>query len=40
VLIGRERFESWITAFRLGLSRFVGRLLSRPATAGPAGEGR
>src|SRR6202789_2934293 len=32
VLIGRERFESWITAIRLGLVRLAGRLVSRPAT--------
>jgi branched-chain amino acid transport system permease protein len=38
VLIGRERFESWITAIRLGLARFASRLVSRPATLG-AGEG-
>jgi branched-chain amino acid transport system permease protein len=39
VLIGRERFESWITAIRLGLAKLAGRLVSRPATLG-AGEGR
>jgi len=40
VLIGRERFENWITAVRLGLARFAGRLVSRPATASAAGKGR
>src|SRR3984957_7518921 len=36
VLIGRERFEGWIAGTRLMLARFVGRLVSRPATAGAA----
>jgi branched-chain amino acid transport system permease protein len=40
VLIGRERFESWITAIRLGLVRLARRLVSRPATLGTAGKGR
>jgi branched-chain amino acid transport system permease protein len=40
VLIGRERFESWITAVRLGLVRLARRLVSRPATLGTAGKGR
>jgi branched-chain amino acid transport system permease protein len=40
VLIGRERFENWITAIRLVLAQFVGRLVSRPATASAAGKGR
>jgi branched-chain amino acid transport system permease protein len=40
VLIGRERFESWITAIRLGLARLARRLVSRPATLGTTGEGR
>jgi branched-chain amino acid transport system permease protein len=40
VLIGRERFESWITAIRLGLVRIARRLVSRPAALGTAGKGR
>jgi len=40
VLIGRERFESWITAIRLGLVRLARRLVSRPATLGTADKGR
>ncbi len=40
VLIGRERFESWITAIRLGLVRLARRLVSRPAALGTAGKGR
>jgi branched-chain amino acid transport system permease protein len=40
VLIGRERFESWITAMRLGLVQLVGRIFSRPPPLGAAGEGR
>jgi len=31
VLIGRERFEGWISGARLGAARFAGRLVSRPA---------
>ena len=40
VLIGRERFESWITALRLGLVRLARRMVSRPAALGAAGKGR
>jgi branched-chain amino acid transport system permease protein len=40
VLIGRERFEGWITAVRLGLARLAGRLVSRPEALGTADEGR
>jgi branched-chain amino acid transport system permease protein len=40
VLIGRERFERWITAIRLGLARLARRLVSRPTPLGVAGKGR
>jgi branched-chain amino acid transport system permease protein len=40
VLIGRERFEGWIAGARLGLARFAGRLISRPAAVGAAPDGR
>ena len=40
VLIGRERFEGWIAAARLGLARFAGRLVSRPAAVSAASDGR
>ncbi len=40
VLIGRERFEGWIAAVRLGLARLAGRLVSRPAVVGAAPDGR
>jgi branched-chain amino acid transport system permease protein len=40
VLIGRERFEGWITSVRLGLARFAGRLISRPAAVSATTDGR
>jgi len=40
VLIGRERFEGWIAAVRLGLARLAGRLVSRPAVVRAAPDGR
>jgi branched-chain amino acid transport system permease protein len=40
VLIGRERFEGWITAIRLGLMQLTGRIFSRSIPLGTAGEGR
>ena len=39
VLIGRERFESWIAGLRLGLARFASRLVSRPAAVSAAPDG-
>jgi branched-chain amino acid transport system permease protein len=39
VMIGRERFEGWITGARLGLARFAGRLVSRPAAVSAAPDG-
>ncbi len=40
VLVGRERVENWVAALRLGLARLFGRLVSRPAVAGAAPDGR
>jgi branched-chain amino acid transport system permease protein len=39
VMIGRERFEGWITGARLGLARFAGRLVSRPAAVSATPDG-
>jgi branched-chain amino acid transport system permease protein len=39
VLIGRERFESWIAGLRHGLARFASRLVSRPAAVSAAPDG-
>ncbi len=39
VMIGRERFEGWITGARLGLARFTGRLVSRPAAVNATPDG-
>jgi len=36
VLIGRARFEGWITGARIGLAGFVSRLVSRPAAVSAA----
>jgi branched-chain amino acid transport system permease protein len=36
VLVGRERVERWTTALREGISRFVLRLVKRPATISSA----
>jgi branched-chain amino acid transport system permease protein len=39
VLIGRERFESWIAGLRIGLARLAGRLVSRPAAVSATPDG-
>jgi branched-chain amino acid transport system permease protein len=36
VLIGRARFEGWITGARIGVAGFVSRLVSRPAAVSAA----
>jgi branched-chain amino acid transport system permease protein len=40
VLIGRARFEGWIAGARLGVARFAGRLVSRPAAVSATPDGR
>jgi branched-chain amino acid transport system permease protein len=40
VLIGRARFEGWIAGARLGVARFAGRLVSRPAAVSTTPDGR